>query len=302
MSCYCPLEGYRKDPSKNGGVGGFTPSRRLGYIDQPLTVPCGQCMGCRLEKSRQWAVRVMHEASCHDQNSFVTLTYDDDHLPYQGQLLRSDIQKFHKRLRKKVPNVRFFYCGEYGEETERPHFHTILFGWEPDDKELAGKSKNGENLYDSEKLSKLWKKGHSNFGSVTFESAAYVSRYSTKKVTGKLADTHYNRHCPDTGDYVLNQEFLGMSLKPGIGAEWLKKYGRDSYEKDQIIMRGIPMKPPRYYDNRMELTDPTLWRSTHLKRKADILKRTPDDREKSFNLYNARKTIAEQKLGKRDLQ
>lgn len=305
MPCFAPLTGYYKDPQKNDGKSGLTFSPRLGFFDRPLTVPCGQCIGCRLERSRQWAIRCVHESKSHNENCFVTLTYDDDNLPYHENLNRPDIQKFFKRLRRKIGKFRTFYCGEYGDQTKRPHFHTLIFGYSPADAKLAGKSSNGENLYESELLTKTWGFGHVNFGAVNFESAAYVARYSTKKITGKLAETHYQRTDPDTGEvYQLTPEFIGMSLKPGIGSSWSDKYQTDYYEKDQIIIRGKPMKPPRAYDKRLELSDPTLWAQTRSNRAQERLKKysDPDPRENTYNLYKARSVIAEQKLQKRNME
>ena len=307
MACFAPLEGYRKRPDEKGRSG-FTPSARLGYPDQPLKVPCGQCIGCRLERSRQWAIRCVHEASQHQDNCFVTPTYNDDNLPYGSTLVRSDIQKFHRALRKKGIKLRFFYCGEYGEQLDRPHYHTLLFGFDPSDKKPAGKSITGETLYESDLLTKTWNKGHVNLGAVSFESAAYVARYCTKKITGPMAETHYQRTDPDTGEvFNLLPEFIGMSLKPGIGADWLEKYGKDSYAKDEIIVRGKAMLPPRYYDKTMEKKEPSIFLKTRAARsRATFLKHSnPDPTETylgSFNHYKARVKIAEQKLQKRNLK
>lgn len=145
-----------------------------------MTVSCGQCIGCRLERSRQWAVRCMHEKQMHDDACFITLTYDDDNLPFGETLVLSDWQKFMKRLVKKNGPIRFYHCGEYGDDTNRPHYHAILFGYRPDDPELF--STSGETkLYASPSLRNTWGMGHCTFGDATFETAAYVARYITKK-------------------------------------------------------------------------------------------------------------------------
>lgn len=300
MSCFKPLEGFWKDPSKNEGKSGFTTNRKLGFIDRPLNVPCGQCIGCRLEKSRQWAIRCMHEASQHLDNAFVTLTYSEDNVP-RG-LDRTHIQKFHKRLRKKN-KFRFFYCGEYGDQTERPHFHTLLFGyWPKDAKPVAWNSDGTVASYESKSLEETWGLGHIDLGHVTFESAAYVARYSTKKITGDAAEEHYQKIDPETGEiYNIEPEFLGMSLKPGIGADWFEKYGKDSYKKDEIIMRGYPMKPPIYYDKLIDQADPELWQKVRQLRAKERANKELDPRAGTYNLYEAQTLIAEQKLQKRNL-
>ena len=117
MPCYYPLQGWRSKELTKNGKRAIVFDRKKGYVDQPLEVPCGQCIGCRLDRSRDWALRCIHEAQLHEDNSYITLTYDDDNLPANASLDKSDFQKFMKRLRKSLGDkkVRFFHCGEYGE-------------------------------------------------------------------------------------------------------------------------------------------------------------------------------------------
>lgn len=225
----------------------FVDNLRRNDIVRELQLPCGQCVECRLERSRQWAMRCMHEASLHRHNCFVTLTYDDEHLPDRGQLVYSDFQLFMKRFRKSVGNVRFYACGEYGETTWRPHFHACLFGQDLPDKTYWRTTEQDFPLYRSELLEKVWPLGQSEIGSVTFETAAYCARYCMKKVTGDAAEDHYRRY-DFLGEYQLNPEFCHMSLKPGIGAGFMDKYGSDSYNHDFVIVNGVKCRPPKYYD------------------------------------------------------
>lgn len=324
VPCFTPLEGYVKQPEPGSGkaTGGFTTSRHNAFTDQPMKVPCGQCIGCRLERSRQWAIRCVHENQMHADSCFVTLTYDDDNLPPLGSLDKTHVQLFMKRLRRSVGPVRVFYCGEYGDTTGRPHYHALLFGWRPDDPSLF-RSGDGEfPLYESPTLTERWGLGFANFGEVNFETAAYTARYVTKKITGDAAEAHYQVIDPETGE-ILGQrepEFNGMSRRPGIGLPWLAKYGRDAYTKDEVILRNRAMKPPRAYDKVFEVTDPSTWRTIRAKRgrdrqvryptmvkdrvgftsrehsKASLanLKKRPDD----FNHYKARDKIARAKLEK----
>lgn len=234
--------------------------------DVPIEVSCGQCIGCRLERSRQWAVRCLHENQMHESSSFITLTYDDEHLPVDHSLSYRDFQLFMKRLRKhfgqqflergrSTNSVRFFMCGEYGELTKRPHFHACLFGLDFDDKEFYKSLPSGSRLYTSAILEKLWPFGFSSIGDVTFESAAYVARYVVKKITGPRAHEHYSFTTVD-GEVVQRvPEFTHMSLKPGIGATWFAKYGGEVFPRDEVVVRGIRMKPPKYYDNLLEAKD-----------------------------------------------
>lgn len=202
-------------------------------------------------------MRCLHEASLHKRNTFVTLTYNDEFLPKRGNLDYPAFQKFMKRLRKHTaPNqVRFYMCGEYGPNGGRPHYHACLFGHDFDDKKYHSKSPSGEKLFTSPTLEKLWPYGFATLGDVTFESAAYVARYCVQKVTGKAAERHYARE-DNEGKYSLHPEFNKMSLKPGIGATWLKLYQADVYPHDYVVINGKEVKPPKYYDQLYSKTEP----------------------------------------------
>lgn len=260
MPCYHPISGYYSATRNANGKRSVVFSRSGALVDRPVTIPCGRCIGCRLERSRQWAVRCVHESSLHADNCFITLTYDNSNLPSDGSLDISHFQKFMKRLRKRLgkagKRVRFFHCGEYGETFGRPHYHACLFGYDFPDKELY-KEVNGCKLYTSKILQELWPFGFSTIGDVTFESAAYVARYVMKKVTGPMAEDHYSRVDLDTGEvFSISPEYVTMSRRPGIGAGWLDKFEGDVYPSDFLVLRGVKMRPPRFYDNRYELVDP----------------------------------------------
>ncbi len=199
----------------------------------------------------------MHEASGHEANAFITLTYSDEFLPPGGSLVKADFQLFMKRLRKAIApdRVRFFHCGEYGAELSRPHYHALLFGHDFSDKVLWADRGSGP-VWRSSLLERLWPYGLSEIGSVTFESAAYVARYVTKKVTGRLADDYYVDR--STG-VVREPEYATMSRRPGIGHAWLERFHGDVYPSDEVISRGRSAKPPRYYDNWLSVRDPDLW-------------------------------------------
>lgn len=247
MPCYHPLTAYQ---AATGDVV-FYESRRHDIV-RTLTLPCGQCVGCRLERSRQWAIRCLHEASLYKQNCFITLTYSNEHLPSNMSLDYRDFQLFMKRLRKKFgTKIRFYMAGEYGENFGRPHFHACLFNFDFQDKVLWKRTTVGSRIFRSRDLEELWPYGFSSIGEVTFESAAYVARYIMKKVTGKQAGEHYEYVCEKTGE-ITNRtpEFNHMSLKPGIGAKWLEKYHTDVYPNDYVVIRGKKVKPPKYYDKK----------------------------------------------------
>lgn len=231
-------------------------SRRGAWIDRPVTIACGACRGCRLEKSRQWAVRCLHEASTHQKNSFITLTYDDENLPDGGSLKIEDWQKFAKRLRHTLGKFRFYHCGEYGDLSGRPHYHACIFGINFDeDRKVCGEER-GNKLYRSEKLESIWGMGKTIIGEVTFKSAAYVARYIMKKQYGDAAKHHYEYVDQATGEVtIFKPEYSTMSRRPGIGKEWYEKFGKEVYREDFCVINGKKVRPPSYYDALLEKED-----------------------------------------------
>lgn len=242
MPCYHPLKAYRGVDRKIV----FDHSQAIG---PELTLPCGQCIGCRLERSRQWAVRLMHESQMHEDSCFLTLTYSPEKLPADGSVNVDHFQRFMKRLRQRVGvPLRYFHCGEYGEKFARPHYHCILFGYSFPDRRFF--SFAGEcQLFISPLLDDVWGYGHCVVGDVTFDSAAYVARYVTKKVTGERADDHYLRLDESSGELVkVAPEYVTMSRRPGIACGWFRKFKNEVFPDDEVIARGISCRPPRYYD------------------------------------------------------
>ena len=251
MPCYHPLQAYR---SRQVGEP-LRFSRRDGYEDRPVSVPCGRCVGCRLERSRQWAVRCMHEAQLYDDNCFLTLTYDEANLPSSQSVEIRDFQLFMKKLRRHFEprRIRFLHCGEYGDENLRPHYHAIVFNLDFDDKTLFFVN-NGKRIYVSETLTKIWSNGHASIGDVTFESAAYVARYCMKKLTGDVAAEHYRLSEPvileDVCWFARAPEYATMSQS--VGRDWFLKFGADVYPKGFVTLRGRKMAPPKAYRRFLE--------------------------------------------------
>lgn len=189
----------------------------------------------------------------HPDNCFVTLTYSDEHLPDDYSVHVRPLQLFNKRLRKSLTSkkIRFFACGEYGDDNLRPHFHALLFNHDFNDKVLFSE-KGGDKLYTSQQLSRLWPYGHSTLGDVTLKSAGYVARYVVKKINGDRADTHYWRLNPLTQQMVRVQpEFSTMSRRPGIAASWLTRFKSDVFPDDFVVADGKRHKPPRYYTDQL---------------------------------------------------
>lgn len=283
MPCYHPLDAWRGAVSPSSGKCKLVFKRPDGKFQPELQVPCGRCIGCRLEYSRQWAVRCMHEASLHEFNCFVTLTYSDDKLPYGGTLVKEDLQKFQKRLNKACrerwgyPVPRFFQCGEYGEQLSRPHYHALLFGLDFPDKKLFTRRESGD-LYTSDMLSAVWGRGHCTVGALTFESAAYVARYVVKKLE-EASD--YVRMDEYGQVHEVIPEFVTMSRGGrgdlgGIGRGWFERWSNEVYPSDEVVVRGYLSKPPRYYDVLQQEAEPSVFDYVRLRRREAADKRVAD--------------------------
>lgn len=203
-------------------------------------------------------MRCAHEAQTSGGGSFLTLTYRDDALPLSDHneptLHYPDFQKFLKRLRKSVGPVRYLMCGEYGSHTHRPHYHCILFGHVFADAR-PHRVLPAYTLYRSPLLERLWPHGYSLIGNLTPHSIGYVCRYNLKKVVGPSAADHYNGRVP---------EMIHMSLKPGIGSDWLSSFSGDIYKvdaltdhvhRDAVRWQSRDCKPPRYYDKLLARSD-----------------------------------------------
>lgn len=294
MACVSPLKGWRSKSVASTGRRGITFVRSEAFTDLRLEVPCGQCIGCRLERSRQWAVRIMHETQLHERASFLTLTYDDDHLPDDGSLRKKDLQLFCKRLRKRVGRFRYYACGEYGERTKRPHYHMVCFGYCPAD---GFPIREGANpLYYSAELEEIWGHGMTSFGAVSFESAAYVARYCVKKVTGRGAAEAYKSVDVRTGEVSsVLPEFSLMSLKPGVGLGWFDQFGSDVFPGDFVISRGNKASPPRYYFKKLEERDAEmaeLVRSRRMEQFQAVRSEFTDDRLSVMGEFKRKSLLA----------
>lgn len=261
MGCDYPLTAYRSQEwspaTKRYGLT-FNPLRALNSTHS-IKVPCGKCTGCRLERSRQWAVRCMHESSLHAANSFLTLTYSNPHLPIDYSVHPRDFQLFMKRLRKLAyPQlIKFYACGEYGEENLRPHYHALIFGYDPADKLLYETTPQGHKLYLSQSMQDCWQnQGLVTVGALTYQTAAYTARYTMKKVNGDMAADHYVRNHPLHGFICrVRPEFSLMSrggrTGKGLGHGWFEKHGQEAFTHDSVIIEGREAQPPRYYFNQL---------------------------------------------------
>lgn len=255
MRCVHPLRAIRNR------TGVTVLKRSAPWSKSEFPLPCGRCIECKLEHARQWAVRITHEQQLWDENYFLTLTYDEAHAP--RSLHHPDFQAFMRRLRYHQSGVRYFMCGEYGDNTGRPHYHAAMFNLH-----IADHRKWNEKLTTSQWLDDLWQLGSIKIGALTFESAQYTAAYCTKKITGDKAKSHYERCDPRTGElYSLTPEYARMSLKPGLASGWLDKFSEDVFAHDHVIINGTEQKAPRYYDKRLEAQDPARLEKAKAKRK-----------------------------------
>lgn len=286
-------------------------ARFLSNSSATLQIPCGQCAECRLKRSREWAVRCMHEASLHRDNCFLTLTYADIDgvMPMQARsLCYSHYSGFMKRLRdhnrrsyrrqygaewrRHETPLLFLAAGEYGETNPltgvkdggkyRAHFHAILFNYNFPDR-VPVKLIDGGEYFRSALADRLWSHGNVIIGKVEFESAAYVARYAMKKVTGDLAKAVYTVVMPDGEIIERTPEMLVMSKRPAIGARWFEKYGRHAYAHDAVIARGVEMQPPRYYD---KLLPKVIRGMIQEQREAEGFRRRADHTDARNNVRN----------------
>lgn len=263
VPCFTPLKAYR------ASGGGVVFSAREGHSDRPLEVRCGQCIGCRIDKSREWALRCVHEAQLHARNSFVTLTYRPEvtwhkgvryGLPEDGSLDVRHWQLFAKRVRKEIGPFRYLHCGEYGDANFRPHYHACLFGLDFRDDRVLWRDQRGIRTYTSPSLEALWGHGFCTIGELTWQSAAYVARYTLKKVNGDRALEARRRINLETGEeYYVAPEYVTMSRRPGLGSEWFSRYADDVFPSDECIHEGKRYLVPEYYMRTLEQVDPELY-------------------------------------------
>ena len=224
-------------------------------------------------------MRCVHESKVHSKNSFLTLTYDSEHVPKDMGLHVGDWQRFAKRVRKSVGKFRFLMCGEYGDKNLRPHFHVCCFGQDfSEDRSVWQTKPDGSALFVSPKLGELWGNGFATIGAVSFQSAAYVARYTMKKVNGELAAERYLRSDGER-TWRVRPEFATMSRRPGLGSEWLERFWTDVYPDDFVVIEGRKVRPPAFYDNWLDAKDPEMLDLCKKKRIVEALKQSEHQTE-----------------------
>lgn len=286
MPCFRPLTGFRSryvNPATGLRSITFSRSSALFPVEEQQ-IPCGQCSYCRLKNSRDWGIRVALESTLYSQNSFITLTYSNKHLPKHALLNYDAPVLFMKRLREQYgPNIRSFGCAEYGEKFSRPHYHLCLLNHDFSDKKILGNSqanfgklKRENPLYSSEELQSLWPFGHTSIGTLTLESASYVARSCTKKITGTDSPYHYDFVDERSGEIITRppEKAVCTSRRRGIGFPWYEKFGQYVRDHDRVIVEGRSHPPPKYFDTLTEKIDPDRFQEIKEKRRIAGLKNT----------------------------
>ncbi|AYP28675.1 MAG: putative replication initiation protein [Microviridae sp.] len=287
MPCASPLTQYY---NPKDGTWDFK-KRAISRIYPERQLDCGVCIECRVRKSREWAIRCYHEQKMHRENSWLTLSYESNPVT----LRREDIRVFVKSLRNAGYRFRYFGCGEYGEQTLRPHYHLCIFGLNFPDR-YAWKNNHGNILYRSQTLEKYWLHGNSWIGEITDQSAKYTAGYTYKKLNGKARDEldpdtglkPYERITVDGEIVDVIPEQLFVSNRPGIGHDWFMNYYQEVYPANHVVMNGREYPPPKYYDKLCAKYFPELWEKAHEKRLQHIKENplTDDDRSR---IHEARK-------------
>lgn len=278
MPCFRPVTAWKSQHVNHAtGKRSLVFSANKGQLGSELQIPCGGCIGCRLDKARQWQIRIMHERAYHDLAVFLTLTYNNENLPKDGSLNKRHFQLFMKRLRKQHDGkIKFFHCGEYGDQLQRPHYHAILFGIDFADKRRHSQNGRGDQIWKSELLDRIWGMGHCWIGSVTHDSAGYVARYCLKKINGEFAASHYARTNIETGEIIhLQPEYITCSQ--GIGLKHFEEFGERTHARDSVIIKGKEAPVPKYYDRKLDEKDPLALEAVKYRRKLNALKRKSEN-------------------------
>lgn len=252
MPCYRPIKAQKSLSRGENGKYGITFNSTKALIEgSSFLIPCGQCIGCKIDRSRDWAIRCSHEAQMHSENMFITLTYADEHLPPDYGIHVRVWQTFMKRLRKQIApkQVRFFACGEYGDKSLRPHYHALIFGYQFPDLVVYA-LKRGNKIHTSKLLDKVWPYGLATIGNVNYQTAAYVSRYVMKKMSGdsqEVTDNYTRIHPVTLQTHTVRKEFCVQSRRPGLGTSWFRKYKSDAFPSDFLIVDGKKHSVPKFY-------------------------------------------------------
>lgn len=278
MSCETPMTAYRPT---NGGPVTFRRPQQHTY--EEIELPCGVCILCRQAQARQTAIRLVHEADQHEESSFITLTYADEHLPPFGGLRYVDLVKFWKRLRKRLGKLRYYAAGEYGDESQRPHYHVALFG-HAFTKDRIITQRHPYLLWQNEQLTQAWGLGRVEIGALTYATAQYTASYVTKKLRSKQT---YVRVDEETGELIeLEQPRSFMSRN--LGKTWWLENRPHVTHHDFVVINGARLKPPKMYDRWLKASDEKQYEKIKTQRQAHAATLTPDQTHARALIAHAR--------------
>jgi len=269
MTCFQSKPAWRSTyPNDKGNHElrfGFRTDREPDYF-----IDCGKCEGCRARQKRDWAIRIAHEAQLWERNCFVTLTYDDDHLP--EYISRQHVKTFLQRLKHHSSReVRYYVAAEYGERTRRPHYHAIIFN----EDFLGGAYDINDQLYGNKILDRIWKKGSTAIAPFTFATAMYTAGYVSKKIRDK-------------------NTFSVQSQRPPLGKNWVRKNHDNIRRNENIVINGQSLPIPKVYMTWLKGTESF----DHIKENlCEKIKPLNDQKLRSKKLaYNAQQNLRNEKL------
>lgn len=270
MACERPRDAYQ---GPCGGPLRWTrPIKGQAGVDYiKLKIPCGTCILCREEQARQTAVRITHEAQGWTENSFITLSYSDKHLPAHGSLNYEHLCKFWKRARKQLGKLRYYAVGEYGDESLRPHYHAIIFNRAFITDRIIIRQQPSL-LWTSPLLEAIWGMGQVTVGAVTFETARYCASYVTKKLRSKQKYVRVDEETGELLELVQPRAFMSRN----IAKEWWLKWGQHTADHDFVVINGRRQKPPKAYDRWLAQTNPQRAEEIKTARKERAENSTPE--------------------------
>lgn len=278
MPCQAPIPAWQ--PVTGGQLQFNAPTNGRAY--HKIDIPCGYCILCREEEARQQAVRITHEASLYDHNAFITLTYDDEHLPEHNSLNYHDLKKFIKRVRKRLGHFRYYAVGEYGDRTNRPHYHLCVFGHGFNTDKIIIRE-TPTRLWTQTWLQLAWGLGNVSIGALTFETARYTASYVTKKLRSKQT---YVRVDTETGLLVPLEQ--PKSLKTdNLGKRWLHKWMDQVIQHDYVIINGKRQKPPKAYDKWLKELSPSTVEDIKKERKRKAKQNKLSEQQRHARAKNA---------------
>lgn len=276
--------------------------KKFNYV-QTVWLPCGKCAQCVSQRCNSWTLRSTLEMQKYNNACCLTLTYDNEHLPENGNLNYKDVQLFIKKLRNKLNQdykqdgkkieIKYMCACEYGSQKLRPHYHLILFNFFPPDIPKVGGqlkpavfSKRGNPQYVSKLITDLWGKGRVTVGLCNHQTCRYVSQYCAKKLINKHPD--YLKKCKEC------REKLVASV--GFGLDWFKRNFRSVMSAGKVVFGGFTFAIPKYFIKKLEQIAPKIYQNYQEKAHQRFLSYIFDDEEKRRQVARSERILGKFKL------